>query len=141
MSFIQELSTLADSFPTIEVEYEDLIGMPFQSGGRVAAGDAGTDCAGVVLEIYRRAGLGLPDPGNDGAAIFTFASLLESVADATALFDIVNIRRESNHLAVLVQYGTILSATRSQGVYAAQLKNYRRLAGIEFWRVKDACLP
>jgi hypothetical protein len=137
---ITQLSSLADSFPTVEVEYEDLLGLPYRAGGRIAAGDPGTDCAGVVLEIYRRAGLGLPDPGSE-TGIFGFASILEQVADCSNLYDLINLRRESNHLVVLVRPGLVLTASRSQRVHAADVKRYRRLEGVEYWRVRDACLP
>lgn len=138
---ITKLSILADSFPTAEVEYEDLLGLPYRSAGRIAEGAAGTDCAGVVMEIYRRAGLGLPDPGKADTGIFGFAEVLEQVADCTSLYDLVNLRRESNHLAILVRPSLLLTASRSQGVHAARVSHYRRVPGVEYWRVKDACLP
>jgi hypothetical protein len=141
MSQIIKLSALADSFPETEVEYEDLLGLPYRAGGRIVEGAAGTDCIGVVLEIYRRAGLGLPDPGRADTGIFGFASVLEQVADCDHLYDLVNLRRQSNHLAVIVRYGTVLTAAMGQGVYAVRVNHYRRLAGVEFWRVQDACLP
>ncbi len=122
---IQKLSTTADTFPATEVEYEDLLGIPYRVGGRVAAGDPGTDCIGVVLEIYRRAGLGLPDPGRTSVGVFGFAEVLEQVADPSALYDLVHLRRQSNHLAVQVRSGMLITATKAMG----------------YWRVQDACLP
>ena len=56
---ITKLSSLAASFPTAEVDFEDMIGWPYRARGRTSAA---IDCIGVVLEIFRRAGLGLPDP-------------------------------------------------------------------------------
>lgn len=141
MSHIIQLSALADSFPTAEVEYEDLLGLPYRAGERLSEGAAGTDCAGVVMEIYRRAGLGLPDPGKAETGIFGFAEILEQVPDCTTLYDLVHLRRESNHLGVLIRPSLLLTASRSQGVHAARVNHYRRVAGVEYWRVRDACLP
>lgn len=138
---ITKLSVLADSFPTLEVAYEDLLGRPYRSGERIVDGAIGTDCAGVVMEIYRRAGLGLPDPGRVETGICGFAAVLEQVADCDQLYDLINLRRESNHLAVLVRPGLVLTTSRTQSIFAASVKHYRRLEGCEFWRVRDACLP
>ncbi len=41
------------------MEFNDLIGVPFVDGGR--SPDTGLDCWGLALEIYRRAGVALPD--------------------------------------------------------------------------------
>lgn len=141
MSQVIKLSLLADSFPSTQVEYEDLIGLPYRSGGRVATGALGTDCIGIVLEVYRRAGLGLPDPGASDVGVFGFAAILERVVDPMQLYDLVNLRRESNHLAVLVRPQTLLTASRTQGIHAAHVNRYRQLADVEFWRVRSACLP
>ena len=40
------------------IDYSDLIGIPFKSGGRSKA--EGYDCYGLVCEIYKRAGITLP---------------------------------------------------------------------------------
>ncbi len=39
--------------------YDDLIGVPFVHGGRSRDG---LDCYGVVLELFKRRGIALPDP-------------------------------------------------------------------------------
>ena len=49
------------------VEFADLIGVPFQYGGR---GPDTFDCYGLVMELYRRQGVTLPDflsPTDQGA--------------------------------------------------------------------------
>jgi cell wall-associated NlpC family hydrolase len=46
----------------------DLIGIPFEFLGRAEGGKASSlDCMGLVLEVYRRAGLEKADPFADGA--------------------------------------------------------------------------
>lgn len=40
------------------IEYEDLIGIPCVDGGRTLAG---LDCYGLVMEVYRRFGITLPE--------------------------------------------------------------------------------
>jgi len=139
MSEIVRLATTADFFPDLEVDYLDLLEVPYKVGGRL--GGSGIDCIGVVLEIYRRAGLGLPDPAREGSSIFDFAALFEPVPAADQLYDLVNIRRESNHVGVLVRPGVVVSAKAIVGTYTARLNAIRAIAGVEFFRVRDASLP
>lgn len=40
------------------MDYEDLIGVPFEYGGR---GPDKFDCYGLIMELYRRSGVALPD--------------------------------------------------------------------------------
>ena len=47
------------------IEVNDLVGKPFSDGGR---GPSSYDCWGLVLEIYRRFGLELPDYSISAAA-------------------------------------------------------------------------
>jgi cell wall-associated NlpC family hydrolase len=138
---ITKLSVTASSFPTLEVEYEDLLSLRYLVDGRY--GGAGIDCIGVVMEVYRRAGLGLPDPAVAGGHVIAFAALFEQlVTPATLdLYDLINIRRESNHVAVVVRPGLALSARERAGVYAVRVNNLKSISGVAFYRVRTAALP
>ena len=136
---ITKLSTTASSFPTLEVAYEDLLSIPYLVDGRY--GGAGIDCIGVVMEIYRRAGLGLIDPAVAGGRVLEFAAMFDAISNPNTLYDLINVRRESNHVAVVVRPGLALSARERTGVYAARVNNLKAVSGAEFFRVKPACLP
>lgn len=41
------------------IDYDDLIGIPFINGGRDR--NKGFDCYGLVMEVYRRCGIALPE--------------------------------------------------------------------------------
>jgi cell wall-associated NlpC family hydrolase len=138
---ITKLSVNASSFPTLEVAYEDLLTIPYLVDGRF--GGSGIDCLGVVLEMYRRAGLGLPDPMVSGGRVIEFVALFDPIANPTNLnlYDLINIRRESNHVAVVVRPGLALSARERAGVYAARVNNLKAISGAECYRVRASALP
>lgn len=136
---LQALSALAESFPSAEVEYEDLLALPFQADGR--AGDGGIDCLGIVLEVYRRAGLLLPDPKLGGSTIQAFAGILERIEDPGQLYDLANLRRGEAHLYVVVRPGLFLSSREKIGVHTQRAKTLRGHPQVEFWRVRASCLP
>ena len=52
------------------IDYSDLIGVPFKDGGRDY--HTGLDCYGLVMEVYRRMGIELPEyyaPAMDSEAV------------------------------------------------------------------------
>jgi hypothetical protein len=130
------LSSLASSFPTVEVAYEDMLFWPYLIGGRDANG---IDCGGVVLEILRRAGLGLPDFKTVG--VFQFQGYWDAIDDPSELYDMVQIRREDEHIGIVVRSGIVLSATRWKNVYATRISALKRIDGAKFWRLKPEVLP
>ena len=104
---ITKLSELAASFPTAEVEYEDMIGWPYRARGRTAAA---IDCIGVVLEVFRRAGLGLPDPDASPGGALELLEMFQEVAVPDTLYDLVILKRSTFHVEVVVRHGVTLSA-------------------------------
>jgi len=139
MTRVEKLSSTADAFPATEVEYEDILGMPYASDGRFESGSV--DCLGVVLEVYRRAGLGLPDPAVYGGSIEALNDIFEEVAAADTLYDLVDLRYRQHHLMVVIRPGVLLSAKERVGVYAPRLKPMAARADVRFWRLKSAALP
>ena len=133
---IQKLSALADDFPMVEVEFEDLFGCTYKVDGRLP--DGFLDCLGIVLEIYRRAGLLLPDVRREGRA-FDFPELFEAVAIPDRLYDLVVTNRGEIGVGVVVRPGQVLSCERIRGVTLRPTKVFP--SDTKFWRVRDDCLP
>jgi cell wall-associated NlpC family hydrolase len=141
MSQITKISALASSFPTAEVAYEDLLALPYRQNAR--ASDGQIDCMGVVLEIYRRAGLKLPDPILAGESIFGFAELFDVVADLSTLqlYDLVYIQKSSNHIGVVVRPGLVLDASEKRNVCMVRVNVFKAIPRIQWYRVKPTALP
>lgn len=152
MQAIQTVSINSTFFPQVEVAYSDMLSWPYRQGGR---GAAGIDCLGVVLEIYRRAGLRLPDPALDGKLIFEFADLFEQVSAPDHLYDIVSLRHRlhesgteprggsggEEHVEVVVRQEVTLTASAKKNVFSSRLTILKKISGVEFYRVKDQLLP
>lgn len=136
---ISAISSLASEFPLAEVEYEDLFALRFQTDGR--GEDGKIDCIGVVLEIYRRAGISLPDPKSAGSGVLEFTEMFDEIQSPDNLYDIVSLDRSSNHVLVVVRYGLALSATTGSGVYTRRVNILRRAQKVKFFRVKPGLLP
>lgn len=139
---LQQLSVIAEDFPDLPVEYTDMTsptgGWRYRFGGRSL--EQGIDCLGVVLEIFRRAGIGIPDPGEDPQAFFL--DLWDSVAEPDRLFDVVRTTRGDDHLWIVVAPGLALTASAARQVTVDKIGNLKRIKdGIRFYRIKDAVLP
>jgi len=140
MSAITATNANAETFPATEVEYLDMIEArpEFRAGARWGSG--AIDCLGVVLEVYRRAGIGLPDPASPGGSVFDFADLFEEVTEPDQLYDLVDIRKGPHHLAVVVRPGRALSAKAGARVYATRVNNLRH-ADIRYLRLRADVYP
>ncbi len=62
------------------IEYEDLLGVPFVYGGR--SKKEGFDCYGLVMEIYQRNGIVLPEY----ASTDKFSLIHQAIHEAKPLF-------------------------------------------------------
>jgi hypothetical protein len=136
---LRALSTSAADFPTAEAAYEDLLTLRYRPDGRGL--DGTIDCIGVVLEIYRRAGIELPDPRASGASIWEFAELFQVATEPLQLYDLISVRREGHHIEVIVRDGASMSARSKVGVYTQPLKRALRLEGVTAYRVRADALP
>lgn len=138
---LRALSSTAADFPTLEVEYIDLMTLGYRADGRALDGTGFIDCIGVVLEIYRRAGVELPDPRTAGEAIWSFSEMLQVATEPLQLYDLISMRREGHHVEVIVRPGVSMSARSKVGVYTQPLKRALRLEGATVYRVRPELLP
>ena len=120
------------------MEFNDLIGVPFVDGGR--SPDTGLDCWGLALEIYRRAGVALPDfkiSAMDAATITAELSANEGEwkkLPAPAVMSLVVMRLSgdgwANHVGVYIGGGRFIHAYRNTGVCIDRLRHWQsRIAG------------
>jgi hypothetical protein len=136
---LTSLSALAASFPTVEVEYEDLLQYRYAPDGR--GENKLIDCMGIVLEIYRRAGLGLPDARLSGGSIQKFADLFQEIPDPDTLYDLIHVRRGQDGLWVVVRPGVVLSVLKRIGVSTQKAIAVMGRSDATAYRVKPECLP
>lgn len=119
---------------SVAADYEDLLALPFLEDGRF--GDPGINCLGVVLEVYRRAGLYLPDAQVVGKA--AACRHLSRIALPAAPLDIAYVARGGEERClVLVDGERALSASPARGVYVESVARIRRVSrrvAMEFWR-------
>lgn len=134
---VAAISALASSFPTVEVPWEDLLALQHWTDGRCS--DGYVDCMGVVLEIYRRAGLRLPDPC--GSGVETFHSLFNEVPAADQLYDLAHVTRNTPHVWVVVRPGLAISSSQGKNVSLSKVGVVARIAGTKFYRLRPECCP
>lgn len=139
MAEITQLSEISSEFPETIVAYEDLFDLAYRLGGRGA--DGTIDCIGVVLEIFRRAGLGLPDPQLSGRGVLEFQELFESITEPDRLYDLAFLGGIHCHVLIVVRPGVALSAKAKTGVYTQSVARLRHLSNVEFFRVRSDRLP
>lgn len=110
--------------------YDDLLGVPYLEGGRTKAG---LDCWGLILELFRRKGVVIPDvftPRNSDLA----QALTAGDPDWLALMGgwrkvgepaqgrIVGfLRPEGHHAGYLIEDRRVLHAVRGHGVIVTRL--------------------
>jgi hypothetical protein len=119
--------------PAVAIEHADLLRVPFLKHGRTRQG---MDCLGVVLALYNRAGLYLPDAhavGKDAAC-----RSLERIEEPRRPLDIVYIAKDGEERClVLLDRERALGASPERGVYVESVARIRRVSErlpMEFWR-------
>lgn len=134
---VSALSELAASFPTVEVPYEDLLTLQHRTDCRCEGGY--TDCLGVVLEIYRRAGLRLPDARLSGPGVTDWYKLFSEVPAPDQLYDL--IYTPDPHIWVVIRHGEALSSGRTTNVVRHRTSAVARIKGVKFYRLRPECYP
>jgi hypothetical protein len=135
---LQSLSEISASFPTLEVEYEDLLQYRYV---RDARGENKTiDCLGIAIEIYRRAGLQLPDL-REGNVVDNFYEVFEEIETADTLFDLIYMRRDTDGLFTVVRPGIALTIVPAAGAFTRKVMAVESREGVLSYRVRPECLP
>jgi len=129
-----------------KVELDDLIGKPFKDGGR---GPEAYDCWGVVLEVFARFGIELPDYK---ICAFEAAKINEQIdacrnqwepvehpatKDAPLLVVIRNDPVFCNHTGVYAGYGKFIHILNKTHVIIDRLDHplwRKRIEGLYRWR-------
>ncbi len=135
---LSALSALAADFPTVEVEYEDLLQYRYVPDARGANNTI--DCLGLALEVYRRAGIGLPDI-NQGNAVLIWNEIFEVVPTADTLYDLIYMNHGMEHIFTVVRPGVALSIRPVAGVITRKVVAIEALEGVVSYRVRPECLP
>ena len=139
MAEITQLSALASEFPEAPVAYDELFNLAYRLDGR--GSDGTIDCIGIVIEIFRRAGLGLPDPRLIGRGVIEFQELFESIIEPDRLYDLAFVGGIHCHVLIVVRPGVAISSKSKTGVYTQSVARLRCLSNVEFFRVRSDRLP
>lgn len=113
---------MADKF-----EYEDLIGKPFEYGGR---GPDKYDCYGLLREMFRRAGKDVPDYHSPDNGPEIMAKVLEEQQNWTEVEQqpgvAILIRLRGNaHVAYMLPYGMFIHTwDRCGGVTVERMRDW-----------------
>lgn len=108
------------------LEFEDLLDLPFLPGGRSRAG---YDCAGLLIELYQRAGISLPDPDIQGRG--ALRDELRPIEWPTSPLDIVHVTSDGKErILCLVHADLALGARERDGVFAIRVDRLRRVSEI-----------
>lgn len=117
------------------VQYDDLIGVPYRDGGRTLDG---LDCWGLVLEVFRRMGIMIPDvfSGQDQLAVRDLQAHQPALDWIASLFGdwrrvevptiggavaIGNVEGAAVHVGVIVEPFRMLHAMRHTGVVLSRV--------------------
>lgn len=108
-------------------DYFDLLGLPFIRGAR---GPAAYDCYGLAIEMYRRAGVDVPDFVSPGTteeidAIVTRESVRWRRVELGQLMSLVTFRVEGlgAHVGIMIDTDRFIHALDGAGVMTARLRS------------------
>jgi len=116
----------------IRAEYSDLVGVPYSLGGRDPR--RGLDCFGVLLELYRRAGVELLDVAPtryNGEETVDPAAALEAFGNgwtpttraALAFGDVVLVRFPVTEKTTLLHVAVVVATAPVRVLHAHELAN------------------
>ena len=115
------------------IDYDDLIGIPFINGGRDR--NKGFDCYGLVMEVYRRCGIALPEYTADWDDEEKINSIVQREAGTTAWHRVkaplpvpclVALRMGTppgivNHTGVYIGHGKFIHTRAKIGVWVSRI--------------------
>lgn len=111
------------------VEFCDLIGAPFEYGGR---GPEEYDCYGLLMEMYKRIGIDIPDYGSSSQGAEIIAMMMGKVHEWREVGPILGCTiliklPMSMHVGFLLPYKKFIHTSRSTGgVTIEYLRNWER---------------
>lgn len=122
------------------IAVRDLIGAPYKVHGRTV--EEGLDCYGLLIEVYSRAGIMIPDAFYAGTStaenMKNYPKLKELVANGLSLVPVDHpvelcvvclamTGREVSHVGIYIGDGLMLHSVQGSGVCAEPLSRFRHL--------------
>ena len=98
--------------------WDDLLAVPWAEDGRDPA--AGLDCFGLVVEVYRRLGVELPDPASP--AFLSQRGGWEAITEPEPGCAVLMVHQGRPHVGVYLGVGEVLHSTRLSGVVVSPLR-------------------
>ena len=118
--------------------WDDLLAVPWAEDGRDPA--AGLDCFGLVVEVYRRLGVELPDPASPG--FLSQRGGWEAISDPEPGCAVLMVHQGRPHVGVYLGGGEILHSTLLSGVVVSSLRAARAAGLVKgYARTLDADPP
>lgn len=122
----------------IMIELRDLIGVPYKVHGRTK--EEGFDCYGIAIEVYKRAGLSIPDvfytntecTENEKTASILVNGIPHTVLKKPELYCIIGllVNKRFTHIGIYIGDGEMIHATTNCGVCIQKLARWQnRIAG------------
>ncbi|RMF74676.1 MAG: peptidoglycan endopeptidase [Planctomycetota bacterium] len=129
------------------IDYLDMIGTPYEEGA-VDFERGRLDCKGVVVEVYRRAGLSLPKDAFYRSSGVWHEVSLEGCREYDLIVSDPGREGCSSHVSVVVRggaHGDALTAERKRGVCLVRIALIRNVVGVyrfnELDRARDRVVP
>jgi len=114
----------------VPIDFADLIGVPFQYGGR---GPARFDCYGLIMDLHRRQGKSLPDFGfaSDQALVAAMMGATlpqwKEVKQRPGAVVLIRVGRYVAHVGYMInQYQMIHTWEHSGGVSIVQVESWKQ---------------
>lgn len=134
------------------IHINDLIGVPFRDGGRNIS--TGLDCWGLVMEVYARLGIKVPDYGKTIPSAYSSLEIGKKAKDAgatgewekvdcPAFGDLVAMHTDMsvpgivNHFGVYINDGRFLHTVKNRNVHIAKTSAIEwghRIVGYYRWQ-------
>lgn len=101
------------------IDYSDLIGVPFKNQGRDK--NTGLDCYGLVMEVYKKIGIQLPEYYADWDNVEKINSIIQQEV-GTSLWKKVDGRHIPIPCVMAIRFGVPKGVVNHTGVYVGNGK-------------------